>query len=77
MPSDNLQLILGRAVTELAYRELLFLDLAKALEGYALTDREVIALQDLSREKLDALANEVQVRLSQAAAFEQRLRPAG
>ena len=66
LPANHLQLILGRALIDFDYRNLLYLDLAQALEGYVLTDQEVQALQSLPREKLDGLAQELQARLSPA-----------
>jgi hypothetical protein len=74
LPTHHLQLILGRALTDLDYRDLLYLDPGKALEGYVLTDQEVRALYGLPREKLDGLAQELQARLSPAAGgFDQGL----
>ena len=74
LPANHLQLILGRALIDFDYRNLLYLDPAQALEGYVLTDQEVQALQGLPREKLDGLAQELQARLSPAdAGFDQRL----
>ena len=74
LPTNHLQLILGRALTDLDYRDLLYLDPGKALEGYVLTDQEVRALYGLPREKLDGLAQELQARLSPAdGGFDQGL----
>jgi hypothetical protein len=76
MPTEDLCLIVGKAVADPAYRDLLFLDPGKALAGYALTDQEAQALQELSRERLEALAIELQARLDQAASeFLQRRHP--
>ncbi len=56
MHTDSFLYLLGRAVTDAAYREILFEDAEKALAGYALTDHDVIALRGVPRELLDAFA---------------------
>src|SRR2546425_13004103 len=66
MSTENVQKIIGRVMTEPEYRELLFTDSAKALEGYELSEHEVEALKGLSREKFDAAAGELEVRISRA-----------
>lgn len=67
MSIENVQTILGRAVTEPEYRELLFSDPGAALEGYELSEEEMDALKGLEREKFDAVASELEDRISMAS----------
>jgi hypothetical protein len=66
MSLESLQEIIGRAVTEPEYRELLFSEPVKALEGYELTEEEAAGLRKLHREKFDAVAGELEERISRA-----------
>lgn len=66
MSIESVQTIVGRAVTEPDYRELLFNDPEKALEGYELSDEEASALKGIEREKFDAVAGELEERVSKA-----------
>jgi hypothetical protein len=61
-----LQEIIGRAVMEPEYRELLFSDPDKALEGYELTQDEAASLKGLPPDKFDAVAGELEERISRA-----------
>ena len=58
MSLEDVQTIIGRALTEAEYRELLFSEPEKALEGYELSEKEAAALKGLEREKFDAVAAE-------------------
>src|SRR5947207_2102812 len=49
MSSENVQKVIGRALAEPTYREVLFSDPATALAGYALTDAQSAFLRQLSR----------------------------
>jgi hypothetical protein len=53
-------------VTEPEYRELLFGDTDKALEGYELTEEERDALKGMERETFDEVAEELEERISKA-----------
>jgi hypothetical protein len=64
MSGEHVQLIIGRAVMEPAYRALLFSDPGAALAGYQLTHEERMALAGLVPERFDALASELEARLS-------------
>jgi hypothetical protein len=64
MSLESVQTIIGRVVTEPEYRELLFSDPDRALEGYELTEEEAEALKGLKREKFDAVASELEERIS-------------
>jgi hypothetical protein len=68
---ENVQTIIGRAITEAEYRELLFSDPDKALEGYELTEEEAAGLKGLEREKFDAVASELEERISRAGGLRQ------
>ena len=67
MSIENVQTIIGRAVMEPEYRDLLFSEPDKALDGYELTDDESAALKGLEREKFDAVASELEDRISRAS----------
>ena len=69
MSAETVKQIIGRAVTEPHYRELLFTDPGKALEGYELTEPEASALNLITREKFDAVADELEQRASRAGLF--------
>jgi hypothetical protein len=51
---------------ETEYRELLFNEPDKALEDYELTEEEKDALKGMEREKFDAVASELEERVSRA-----------
>lgn len=57
---------IGRATAEPEYRELLFNDADKALEGLDLTEEELDALKLLKRETFDSAAGELPERISRA-----------
>ena len=54
--SEALDQVVERAVTDLEFRNLLFNDLDKALEGYAVSDEERRLLEDLDEENFDQFA---------------------
>lgn len=66
MSIETVQNIIGRAVTEPDYRDLLLGDPEKALEGYELTEDEAAALKGIERETFDTLASELGDRVSMA-----------
>lgn len=66
MSLDSVQVIIGRAVSELEYRDLLFDNPDKALGGYDLTEEEAYALKKLQRKRFDAVAGELEERVSRA-----------
>jgi hypothetical protein len=66
MSLESLQTIIGRAVMEPEYRELLFGDPDAALEGYELSEEENSALTSLERETFDEVAGELEERISRA-----------
>jgi len=66
MSVEHVQRIVGRAVTEPEYRALLFSDPATAVAGYELTGEEILALKGLVPESFDALASELEERISRS-----------
>lgn len=64
MSVESVETIISRAVTEPEYRELLFNEPDKALEGYELTEEEAASLKELEREKFDAVLGELEDRIS-------------
>ena len=72
MSTESVEKIIGRAVTEPEYRELLFSNPKAALEGYELTEDEIKALEGMDREKFDAAVSNLEDRISRVGpgAFE-------
>lgn len=58
--------VIGQAVVDLEYRELLFTNLDKAIEGLDLTSEEVTVLKGFKRDKFDEAATEMEQRVSRA-----------
>ncbi len=56
--------IIGRAVTDEAFRKLLFANPEEALKGYDLTDEEREALTDLDEEEVSAFSNQLSERIT-------------
>ena len=51
--SPGLSEVIGRALIEERFREILFQDRESAVRGYQLTDTDMTALDNLSREQLE------------------------
>ncbi len=68
MSAESVQQIIGRAITEEAYRELLFNNPDQALAGFDLTAEETSALKGLKREEFDAAAGDLEQRISKSFA---------
>jgi hypothetical protein len=66
MSFENVEKIIGRAIMEGEYRELLFSEPDKALEEYELTVEEKSALKSIDRNKFDEVASELEDRVSRA-----------
>ncbi len=66
MSIESVQKIIGRAMTEAEFRDLLFNDPAKALADYELTEDESNALKELERKNFDTVAQELEQRISRA-----------
>ena len=61
-----MQEIIGKAVIDSDYRELLFTEPDIALEDYELTEEEISALKGMERDKFDTVASELEDRISRA-----------
>jgi hypothetical protein len=66
MSVESVKQIISRAVLESEFRQLLLSDPAKALAGYELTGEERAIFQNLSQTGLDALAGNLEERVSRA-----------
>ena len=66
MSESHVQQIIANAVINTEYREMLFNEPDKALEGFELTEEERTALIDLDRQSFDATASEMEDRISRA-----------
>ena len=66
MSTESVKEIIGKAVADGEYRELLFSEPDKALEGYELTEEESTTLKGIEREKFDTVATEIEERISRA-----------
>lgn len=66
MSVETVKQIIGRAIKEPEYRELLFNNPDEALEGLDLTMQEATALKAVKGEDFDALAGELAERISRA-----------
>jgi hypothetical protein len=66
MSQEHVQNIIGRAVSDPAFRALLFSDPGKALAGYELTDAEIAALRGLTPEQFDSHAADLETRISRS-----------
>ena len=54
--SEALDQVVERALTDKAFRTLLFKDLDRALEGYSISDEERALLENLDEENFDQFA---------------------
>ena len=60
MSLESVQTIVGKAVLDREYRELLFSHPDDALKGHDLAPGEISSLKALSREKFDAVAGDLE-----------------
>ena len=72
MHTDSFLYLLGRIITDAAYRDILFDDAEKAMAGYALTDEEVIALRGVPRESFDVCAGALAAQFIAIASHKRR-----
>jgi hypothetical protein len=70
MSKESVQTVIGKAVTESEFRELLFANPDEALEGYELTDEEVKALKSVDAETMESFAGDLDERISKAFIIE-------
>jgi hypothetical protein len=64
MSKEAVQAVIGKAVMESEFRELLFANPDQALEGYELTDEETAALKAIDAETMESFAGELDERIS-------------
>ncbi len=64
MSAESVQQIIGRAIGDEAFRELLFSKPDQALAGFDLTADEIATLKGLKREEFDAAASDLEQRIS-------------
>ncbi len=68
MSTEAVQKIIGRALAEPSYRELLFNKPDEAFVGLELTAEEMSALKGLKRDEFDAAASDLEQRISKSLA---------
>ena len=66
MSDEVMQFVIGRAVTDTEYRELLFNKPDEALEGYELSEEETQLLKQIERESFEEYLPELGDRISKA-----------
>ncbi len=66
MSAESVKSIIGRAMADQAYRELLFSNPDQALAGFDLTAEEANVLRGLKREEFDSAAGDLEQRISKA-----------
>ncbi len=66
MSTQAVQTVIGRAVTDAAFRQALFADPQQALAGYDLSADELAALQALDAEQVAAFAGGLDPRISKS-----------
>ncbi len=66
MSAETIQQIIGRAIAEEPFRELLFSNPDQALAGFDLTGDEIVGLKGLKREEFDAAAGDLEQRISKS-----------
>ena len=64
MSQDAVQSLIGRAVMDKAFRELLFKDPDQAFEGYDLTDKEKTILRELDADEVESFAGKLDERIT-------------
>jgi len=70
MSKEAVQAVIGKAVTESEFRELLFANPDEALEGYELTEAETAALKGIDAETMESFAGDLDERISKAFIIE-------
>lgn len=67
MSIEQIQEIIGKAITDSEYRQLLLSDPDQALEGYDLTEEEIESLKGLESEQFNEITGELDERISKAS----------
>ena len=66
MSKEVVQTIIGKAVSDIKFREALLAHPDKALQGYDLTEDEIAALKKIDAETMQSLAGSLDERISKA-----------
>ena len=66
MADEAVRKVIGRAIGDLEYRDLLFTNPDSALAGLDLTAEEINVIKGFKRDKFDAAAGEMEQRISRA-----------
>jgi hypothetical protein len=67
MSQQVVEMIIGKAVTDAAFRKQLFEDPDTALKGYDLLPEELEALKAIEKEAIEKFAGELDERISKSA----------
>ena len=67
MSQDAVSQIIGRAVTDTEFRQLLFSNPEEALQGYDLDEDEIEALKNLKQEDLEDFSTKLDSRITKRA----------
>ncbi len=68
MPTEGVQKIIERAITDEAFRTLLLEEPDKALAGFDLNEQEIASLKGLKLEQFEAETGDLEQRVSKIAA---------
>ena len=66
MSKEALEAVIGKAVLDSEFREALFADPDKALEGFELVGEEVAALKSIDTETMESFAGSLDERISKS-----------
>lgn len=66
MSAEMIEIIIGRAVTDLEFRDVLFRNPDEALAGYDLTDDEIAAFKTYDIGLFESISGELEERISRA-----------
>ena len=66
MSKEAVQKVIGKAVTDSKFREALFANPDKALQGHDLTDDEIAGLKKIDAETMESMAGSLDERISKA-----------
>jgi hypothetical protein len=66
MSQDGIKQVIGRAVVDAEFRNLLFSNSAEALRGFDLTPEEAAGFKKMPRADFDKLLSDVETRVSKA-----------
>ncbi|HUI87204.1 MAG TPA: Os1348 family NHLP clan protein [Anaerolineales bacterium] len=69
MSDAGVRRVIGQAISDMQYRDLLFSNPDQAIEGLDLTAEEVTFVKGFKRDKFDAAASEMEQRISRAGAL--------